>query len=256
VSILFRIALWGVVAGWASGCASITPPGRLAEYVGPPTTMEEAAVQAAQPMRAGLVLIADASAPDAAPSPPAEALKQLGDQLAHDIRRFLPLHVEAIVPAEGIKPGISAAQLSALGLAHGLDYLVVAVASSTEVEYPIYVFLGWTSHMQPGLRVDNWSLVEVALWDVKGERPLLRAEGRGWATLDSPTAPGINQWYPVVYFRPMGLPTARRYWPPTFESGHHTLRGVAMQEAAKYLIVNLLEAWSQHQSVEPSPPKG
>ena len=22
------------------------------------------------------------------------------------------------------------------------------------------------------------------------------------ATLDSPTAPGINQWYPVIYLRP------------------------------------------------------
>ncbi|MEK6526744.1 MAG: hypothetical protein AABZ22_07715, partial [Nitrospirota bacterium] len=66
------------------------------------------------------------------------------------------------------------------------------VVSSTEQEYPLMVFLGWHSHSQPGLRRDNWSLIEVALVDVKSGRSLLRAEGRGWATLDRLMAPGIN----------------------------------------------------------------
>ena len=34
------------------------------------------------------------------------------------------------------------------------------------------------------------------------------------ATLDRPTAPGISQWYPVIYLRPQE--PERRLWPPNY----------------------------------------
>ena len=61
-----------------------------------------------------------------------------------------------------------------------MDYLLVAVLSSIEQEYPVSVFLGWTTHRQPGLRRDNWSLVEAALVDGRTGRPLVQAEGVPW----------------------------------------------------------------------------
>jgi hypothetical protein len=72
---------------------------------------------------------------------------------------------------------------------------------------------------------------------VKNNVSLIQAEGRGWATLDRPTAPGINQWYPVIYLRPQD--PDRRIWPPTYEGAPNTLRVVAFDQAEKRLALNL-----------------
>ena len=68
------------------------------------------------------------------------------------------------------------------------------------------------------------------------------------ATLDSPTAPGINQWYPVIYFRPQD--PERRIWPPSYEGAPLTLRVVSMEQAANRLAGNLQRAWVERQDVE------
>ena len=130
----------------------------------------------------------------------------------------------------------------------GVEYFVVVVLSSTEQEYPVSLFLGWTTHMQPGFRRDNWSLAEAALVDGRTGNLLLHAEGRAMATLDSPTAPGINQWYPVIYFRPAD--PERRIWPPTYEGAPVTLRVVSMEQAAKRLAGNLQRAWVDQRDLE------
>jgi hypothetical protein len=224
----------------------------MAAYLGPPALTDGQTEPALpeRPFTAGLVFLADVSAPDAAPLPPDEALNRVREDIQTQLGIYLNIIIEKEVPADGIKPGGDTSQFAELGRKHGLDYLVLVLFSSTEVEYPIYVFLGWTSHMQPGFRLDNWSLFEVALLDVKTGRTLLHAEGRGWFTLDSPTAPGINQWYPVIYQRQQGLATARRYWPPTFAGSRNTLRVVSMNEAVKHLLVKVQDAWIEKRQAE------
>lgn len=231
-------------------CASTVPPSRLAHYLGQQAITDASALALPEqrPIRAGLVVIADTSAPDAALALPDEAQNRLAQSLKEQINRSLPIAIEKIIPTEEVKPGGDLADLTALGKSQGVEYLAVAVLSSTEQEYPIYVFLGWTSYMQPGFRRDNWSLVEIALIDVKAGRPVLQAEGRGWATLDSPTAPAINQWYPVIYLRPQD--PERRFWPPTFEGAPNTLRVVSMNQASRRVILNLQDAWIQKRQAE------
>ncbi len=239
-----------------TACASVVPPSRMADYLGPQAITEPAVslLPAGRPIHAGLVVIADASSPDAAPPPPDEAVNQLAQTLKEQISHYLPIVIDKILPADGLQPIGDIASFRELGKRHGVDYLAVAVLSSTEQEYPIYVFLGWTTHMQPGFRRDNWSLIEVALIDVDAGRSFLRAEGRAWATLDSPSAPGINQWYPVVYLRPQD--PERRFWPPTFDGAANTLRVVSMNQAAKRLILSLQDAWLHKQRTEMNPAQG
>jgi hypothetical protein len=129
-----------------------------------------------------------------------------------------------------------------LSKARDVEYLLVVVASATEQEYPLTIFLEWHTHSQPGLRRDNWSLLEAALIDVKTGTVLLRGEGRSMATLDRPTVPGINQWYPVIWLRPSG-PDGRPWWPPTYEGAPNTLRVVAMNDAEKRLALDLQRTW-------------
>ena len=228
-----------------SACASAVPPSRLGDYVSAERQVsEEALTQIEQrPLKAGLVLVSDTAEAGAAPNLPDEALVRLGETLKQDISRAIPVTITEVLPAESIRPQPNGdwAQFADLGRQRGLDYLVVVVLSSTEQEYPVTLFLGWTTHAQPGLRRDNWSLLEFALLDLKNNVPLLKAEGRGWATLDWPTAPGINQWYPVVYLRPQD--PERRIWPPTYEGAPNTLRVVSFDQAEKRLALKLQNSY-------------
>jgi hypothetical protein len=249
-----RAAAWivasGCVAGMLSACASSVPPSRLDQYIGPSIQGQPVSrhLPEQRPLRAGMVILTDTTAPDAAPPPPEEAVNWAAEALQEEISSMLPISIEKIISPESVERGGDVSQFQELGRKHGVDHLLVSVISSTEKEYPISVFLGWTSHMQPGLRRDNWTLVEVALIDVRSGRVLLNAEARGWATLDRPTAPGINQWYPVVWLRPQD--PSRRYWPPTYAGAPNTLRVIALQEALRRVVSNLQDAWIQQRETE------
>jgi hypothetical protein len=246
---LIRGLILLLVVGVATACAA-APPSRLSQYLGSDAASVQPDTRLPQqwPLRAGLVVLSDASAPDAAPVLPEDAVARVTEKLRDEISRGLPIAIDKIIPSEGLKPSGEIAPWADLGKTHGVDYVLVAVLSSTEQEYPVTVFLGWVTHAQPGYRRDNYSLVEVALIDVKGRRTILRSEGRGWATLDRPSAPGINQWYPVIYLRPQD--PERRIWPPNFEGAPLTLRYVAMNLAAKRLVLNLQDAWLQKRQAE------
>lgn len=234
-----------LTAAVLAACAAAIPPMRMADYVSADRRIgDEAFPQTDQrPLQAGLVLVSDTSDPGAAPNLPDEALIRLGETLKQDIGRSIPVAIKEILPADRIRPRPNGdwSQFAELGRERGLDYLAVVVVSSTEQEYPVTLFLGWTTHAQPGFRRDNWSLLEFALLDLKNNKSLMHAEGRGWATLDRPTAPGINQWYPVVYLRPQD--PERRIWPPTYEGAPNTLRVVSFDQAEKRLALKLQNSW-------------
>lgn len=240
LSIVMRMALVTML----SGCAAATPPSRLNDYVGthPTPALESLGLLSNKAGRTGLLVIADQDAAEAAPILPDEAQTQLTEQLKERLAHSLPITVEMLIPAEGVQPQGDVKSLLELGKARDVEYLLVVVASATEQEYPLTLFLGWHTHSQPGLRRDNWSLLEAALIDVKTGTVLLRGEGRSMATLDRPMAPGINQWYPVIWFRPAG-PDGRPWWPPTYEGAPNTLRVVTMNDAAKRLALDLQRTW-------------
>jgi hypothetical protein len=235
--------------GLFPGCASDHPPNRLEQYLGQPTAASSPVpLPADRPIRASLIVIDDRSGPDAAPALPDEARVRIAEQVRNEINRGYPLVIDKVIPSAQLAPDTGMPDLIAFGKQQGLHYLMVAVLSSEEQQYPVSLLLGWTTHRQPGFRLDNWSLAEAALLDVVAGQVVLQAEGRAWATLDSPTAPGINQWYPVIYLRPQD--PERRIWPPTYEGAPITLRLVAMREAAKRLVLNMQQAWIDKRQVE------
>ena len=242
---IFKVSNVFLGAVVLTACASAVPPTRIGDYVSVEHTADEASLLKIEqrPLQAGLVLVSDTTDPGSAPNLPDEAMLRLAETLKHDIDRSIPVVIKEIIPSDHIRPQPNGdwAQFADLGRQHGLDYLVVVVLSSTEQEYPVTLFLGWTTHAQPGFRRDNWSLLEFALLDLKNNTSLIQAEGRGWATLDRPTAPGINQWYPVVYLRPQD--PERRIWPPTYEGAPNTLRVVSFDQAEKRLAVKLQNSW-------------
>ena len=236
-----------LILAWSlgiSGCASSHPPSRLDQYIDESTT---APLPGERPIRTLLVLVNDQSGPDPAPALPNEIRVRIAEQLKDDINRGFPILVEKTIPVSDLASGAGMAGLIAFGKEHGARYLLVAILSSEEQEYPVTLFLGYTTHKQPGFRRDNWSLVEAALLDVESGQLVLQAEGRAWATLDRPTAPGINQWYPAIFLRPQ---MERRIWPPTYEGAPITLRLVSMRQAAKRLALNMQQAWNDKRQTE------
>ncbi len=225
-------------------CASAIPPARIGDYVSSEHQAGENAFARInqRSLQAGLVVVSDTAESGAAPNLPEEALARLGESLQRDLGRAIPVEITELIPADRIRllPHGDWAQFVELGRQRGLEYLAVVVVSSTEQEYPVTLFLGRTTHAQPGFRRDNWSLLEFALLDLKHNQTLMQAEGRGWATLDRPSAPGINQWYPAVYLRPQDQ---RRIWPPTYEGAPNTLRVVSFEQAAKRLVLKLQNSW-------------
>ena len=231
-----------VLLFWA--CASSIPPRRIGDYV-PMDQYSEAESLLnvdTKPIQAGLVLVSDIAAPEAAPNLPDEALARLGNDLTREIGRVLPVTLKEVISVKGTKLSAeNRAQVVDLAKQHGLNHLAVVVLSSAEQEYPITLFLGWTTHRQPGYRRENWSLLEFALLDVTAGKVLMREEGRGWATLDRPAVPGIDHWYPVVYRRSQD--PDRRFWPPTYEGAPNMLRVVSFNQAAMRLTVKLQSTW-------------
>ena len=237
-----------ILAGWlvAAACASTTPPSRLADYLGSQaTSTPDGQLPTQRPVRTALIVITDTDSPQAAPALPEEARLRIANELKDHINRGYPVVIETIIPSSELTDG---AHLSQLGKKYGVDYLLVTVLSSEEREYPVSLFLGYTTHRQPGFRRDNWSLAEAGLVDIQSGQLLLRGEGRAMATLDSPTAPGIDQWYPVIYFRPQD--PERRIRPPTYEGAPITLRFVAMTKAAERLATNLQETWIERREAQ------
>jgi len=227
-------------------CASAVPPARIGDYL---SSGRQASGDAftridQRPLEVGLVMVSDTADPGAAPNLPDEALARLGESLQLNLGRVIPVTITRVIPTGQIKPQLFGdwAQFAELGRRQGLDYLAIVVASSTEQEYPVTLFLGLTTHAQPGFRRDNWSLLEFALLDLKHDQMLMQAEGRGWATLDRPSAPGIDQWYPAIFLRPQD---ERRIWPPTYEGAPNTLRVVSFEQAAKRLILRLKNSWRE-----------
>ena len=233
-----------LAAVFVVSCASAIPPARISDYVSSEHQAgDEALTKIDQrPLQAGLVVVSDTAEPGAAPNLPEEALTRLGEGLQQDIGRAIPVAIKEIIPADHVRPQPQGdwTQFAELGRQRGFDYLAVVVVSSTEQEYPVTLFLGWVTHAQPGFRRDNWSLLEFVLLDLKHNQTLMQAEGRGWATLDRPSAPGINQWYPAIYLRPQDQ---RRIWPPTYEGAPNTLRVVSFEQAAKRLVLKLHNTW-------------
>jgi len=155
-------------AAFLVSCASGIPPARIGDYVSSEYQAGENTFARInqRPLQAGLVVVSDTAEPGAAPNLPEEAFARLGESLQRDLGRAIPVAITGLIPADHIRPQPHGdwAQFAELGRQRGLDYLAIVVLSSTEQEYPVTLFLGWTTHVQPGFRRDNWSLRNLPCW--------------------------------------------------------------------------------------------
>ena len=152
---------------------------------------------------------------------------------------FRSFRVVQVIKAQPVQTG-NPSRLSLLGKQAGVDYLLVAILSSEEIETPDRLPLqgmnqgGGGRGLLVGYRAENFSLAEIAFVEVQNGQSLFQSRGQGFATLDRLAVPLESNVYPVVR-------GAERQPPiyPEEQFAHDVLRAVSVQNAIDQALFHL-----------------
>lgn len=226
------------------GCAAPAP--RLESYLGPSPSQERQASQdsarlSGLPQEAGVIVINDTSVPGSAPALVQETRSVFTDRAKQWTEQAIPVRVVAILAnGAAIKADRPLQSLTELAAEQRLSHLLLVILSSAESEVPVRLSLGGPeSTSVPGSEVNNYALVELALLEVQNGKSLVRAQGRGWATLETLARAGRSHRYPIIF--PSGRATA-------VAAGdlepRDALRLTAGLEALEQALVQLRARWA------------
>lgn len=233
-----------------SACSQQPLP-RINHYVGGPgegSSLAAAAqpVQVSGPISAGLVLINDTSAAEAATVLSDKARAFLTQQVRDRVEGATPIHVAQVLTAGSSSQPQGPEALAKLAREQGLTYLLIAVFSSAESEIPTYLPLtgdpeqGGSRPGVPGFEAVNYALAELALVDARNGQVVARSDGRAWARLNRLYVPKVSNSYPVIH---RSLRVAPIY--PQESDAKDVLRSLAADEALEQAATRLHEAWAK-----------
>ena len=243
---ILGIGLLSLVFG---GCGGGWPQARLDTLLGqqPENGRFAVAEWPKGPIHAGLWVINDTGAPGSAPTLSEIAFADLTEHVRQQLLHAVPIKVRVVHSSDlGASPPSFAAVLH-WGQDQRVDYLVLAILSSTEIEVPErFPWRGSTlgaiaRGLQFGYRAENLALAELALVDVRTGHVLARAEGNAWASLDRLDPPIESNEYPVVRRNLEDPPI----YPENEADAHDVMRAVAAGDAIDQAVMHLKEAWSR-----------
>lgn len=231
------------------GCGGGWPQARLDTVLGQQPENGHFAVAVAEwpkgPVHAGLWVINDTGAPGSAPKLSEAAFADLTEHARQQLLHAVPIKVRVVrSPDPGASPPSFAAVLR-WGQDQRVDYIVLAILSSTEIEVPErFPWRGSTlgaiaRGLQFGYRAENLALAELALIDVRTGHVLARVEGNAWASLDRLDPPIESNEYPVVRRNLEDPPI----YPEQEADAHDVMRAVAAGDAIDQAVLHLKEAW-------------
>lgn len=233
-----------------SSCSTAPGP-RLDAYLGPVSQAEppEAEVKLSVPeggFPAALVVLNDASGPNAAPKLSDETLTDLTKRLRLLAERNFPIRVTRVIKPDAIEPRGEPGQFVELARAQGAGYLLLAIFSGVENEVPSQLPLqgfqqgGLSRGTVLGYQAENYALVELALLDGESGRPLVAADGRAWSTLERLNVPIESNVYPVVRRSQRVEPI----YPPE-DRAKDVMRGVSADEAIDQAVMHFNDEWKK-----------
>ena len=167
----------------------------------------ERSVAPAGPVQAGLLVINDTKDPGTAPPYSPGLLSYMTDQVQKKVESSVPISVTTVLNTTDVAPNGDLQHIVGLAKAQAVDYMVFAIFSSSEVEFPTYLAFGAATPASevgsgedgmPGFRAENYALVEIALLDVQTGKVLVHSDGRAWAYLLRLNVATESNNYPVV----------------------------------------------------------
>ena len=253
-SFLLTILAIGLGALVFTGCGE-WPQARLDTYFGQqPESGGFAVAELPQgPIHPSLWVVNDIDAPDSAPKLSEPAFTDLTEHVRQQLLHAVPIKVRAVYSdLDALPPEFE----TVLHWAEDrqVDYLVLAILSSTEIEVPErFPWRGSTlgaiaRGLTFGYRAENLALAELALIDVRGGQVLVRVEGQAWASLDRLDPPIKSNEYPVVRRNLEDPPI----YPEKEEDAHDVMRAVAAGDAVNQAVLHLKEVWGEIRTVPAS----
>ncbi len=240
------LGILGLVFG---GCGE-WPQARLDAYLGqqPETGISAVGELPKGQIHSGLWVFNDTGAPGSAPKLSEAAFADLTEYVRQQLMHAVPIKVERVVDSSGlgVSPPDFAAVLQRAKDQH-VDYLVMAILSSTEIEVPErFPWRGSTlgaiaRGLTFGYRAENLALAELALINVRTGHVLARVEGNAWASLDRLDPPIESNEYPVVRRNLEDPPI----YPETEADAHDVMRAVAAGDAIDQAVLHLKEVWGK-----------
>jgi hypothetical protein len=230
------------------GCSTAGPQPRLADYLGPISSQTEIGKQGT--VSAGLVVINDTSVPQSAPQLSEESFKAIKKHVQGRLTKEASMALVPLnFPNQSALP-VDMASLFQQAQEQRLDYVVLAVVSSTEIEVPDRLPLqgaltgGIGRGLLNGYRAENYALAELALLDVKNGQTLLLSNGQSWASLERLDVPLKSNVFPVVR-RNLEIPPI---YPTSEDRAHDVMRAVASSDAIDQAVMHFRESWKQAKS--------
>jgi len=228
-------------------CSTGWPQARLATYLGPtPSPPAPTEIQKRGDVRAGLLVINDTSAHDSAPQLSAESFDAIKEHIQFQLTKEVPMVLVGLDTPIQSTPPAELASLLQMAKDQQVDYVVLAIVSSTEIEVPDRLPLGGGSISGGGLRgwlvgyrAENFALAELALVDVQTGQTLIQADGQAWASLERLDVPLESNVYPVVR-RALDIPPI---YPTREDRAHDVMRAVASSDAINQAVMHFKETW-------------
>lgn len=239
-------AILGIVCLVSGGCGS-WPQARLDAFLGqqPEDGHFAIAEWPKGPVHAGLWVLNDTGAPGSAPKLSEIAFTDLTEHVRQQLLHAVPIKLRVVRSSDPDASPPSFATVLHWGQAQRVDYLVLAILSSTEIEVPErFPWRGSTlgaiaRGLQFGYRAENLALAELALVDVRTGHVLARVQGNAWASLDRLDPPIESNEYPVVRRNLEDPPI----YPENEADAHDVMRAVAAGDAIDQAVLHAKEAW-------------
>jgi hypothetical protein len=235
-------------------CSFNNTPKRLPVYLTPMPATGEAAVKGNTlplgDITGVLVVINDTGFQESAPGLQPGTLQNLGGYLQEEVQKQLPIQLSSVVYPDGLKPNGSADQYIQLAKDHGVPYLLLAILSSSEVEFSDRFPLGGTQGggggrgWLVGWRAENYARLELALLEVQSGKLVVSKDGQAWAVLERLAVPMESNVYPVVRRAQIQAPI----YPNSEGDAFETLRWVSGQDAIAQAVMHLGGAWEKDKS--------
>jgi len=212
-----------------AGCQMQAP--RLTSYVGEVDGLHAAQEPHPQSLpsainQVGVLIMTDSSFPNSALPLSPDMLAILENRLVNKMDEYFALQVQPIRLEQPLTPTGAMTPFTHLTKIHKLDFMLLAVLSSTEEESHIEIGEETMMTRMSGVSIDNEALAELALINADSGKIALHAAGNGTSSMEQLAAP-IGEDYPRK------------------EDARDILRGNAAQQALDQALLALQRQWGR-----------
>lgn len=212
------------------GCQQSRVP-RLPLYIGHVEGLHD--VQGHRPQslpspinKVGVILITDSSFPNAAPSLSPAMLEILENRLVKKMNEYFALEVQAIRFDQPLQPTGDVTSMTHLAKSHNLDFMLLAILSSTEIVSHIEIGEETMMTRMSGVEIENAGKAELALLHVDSGHLALHAAGEGSDSMEQ-----------------LEVPIGADY--PRKEDAKDILRANAAEKALDQALLSLQRQWGR-----------